>query len=377
MGSIAMSYSEKHDRGSFIAMSVNLQAVGAAIGSIIPLIINRDRTDVAGVPTAVYIIFIALMGLACLLSFLLKPPSKIVRDDGTRLFTVKSRGWLEELKANLEIFKDWRLAIMIPAFLPSECFLIYSGSVNAYHNDLRTRSLLSFLAVVIQVPCGFGLKYILDHKTRGRQKRALIGLAVVSIPLTAAWIWEIVRVRDYNRRDPPKHPLDWTEPRLAPTLILFAMTWVSSVLFQYITLYFLSALTNSPRKAAVYAVSHFPVPLHFPQPSRADNSLQGVYRSFLAAEEAICFGVDSLGMPYIKEAGTIFAFYAAGVLGFLYLAVFEVTETEYFTGEEGVVVPTKVVKEHPEMASKVEVELNADIRQVIVSAKTAQTKDAA
>jgi len=79
-------------------MSVNLQAVGAAVGGIIPLLINRNRKDVAGVPTAVYIIMVAMMGVACQLSFVLRHPSKIVRDDGTRLFTVSSRGWPEELK---------------------------------------------------------------------------------------------------------------------------------------------------------------------------------------------------------------------------------------------------------------------------------------
>jgi hypothetical protein len=199
MGSIAMSYSEEQERGSFITMSVNLQALGAAVGGFVPLLINRDRTDVAGVPTAVYVFIVAMMGLACVLSFLLQHPSKVVRDDGTQLFTSRSRGWVEELKSNLEIFRDWKLLIMVPAFLPSECFLVYSGSVNAYHNNLRTRCLLSFMAVVCQMPCGWGLQKILDHKTWPRRKRAFVGLATVSIPLMGAWIWEIIRVRDYDR----------------------------------------------------------------------------------------------------------------------------------------------------------------------------------
>ncbi len=42
MGYIAMSYSEEADRGAYITMSINLQAVGAVIGGIIPLIINRN-----------------------------------------------------------------------------------------------------------------------------------------------------------------------------------------------------------------------------------------------------------------------------------------------------------------------------------------------
>lgn len=45
MGSIAMSYSEEQDRGKYITMSINLQAVGAMVGGIIPLIINRDSVS--------------------------------------------------------------------------------------------------------------------------------------------------------------------------------------------------------------------------------------------------------------------------------------------------------------------------------------------
>ena len=250
-----MSYSEEDERGSFIAISVNLQAVGAAIGGLIPLIINRNSQEVAGVPVAVYIIILCMMGVACLIATGLRPPWKVIRGDGTQVATIRSRGFLEELKANVEVFKDWRLVLMIPAFLPSETFLVYGGSVNAYGNDLRTRCLLSFCAVCFQIPCGYGLQKILDHTAWSRRKRAFVSLATVSTPLMASWIWEIIRVRNYDRANPPAQPLDWSEPRFGPTFVLFVMRWVSSVLFQYLILYFLSCMSNDPRKTAVYSVS--------------------------------------------------------------------------------------------------------------------------
>ncbi len=255
MGSIAMSYSEEEERGSFIAISINLQAVGCVIGDLIALLINRNAISATGVPVAVYIVLIAMMGVGCLLALTLRPPSKVIRDDGTQVATLHTRGFVEEFKANLEIFKEWKLLLMIPAFLPSECFLVYGGSVNAYRNDLRTRCLLSFCAVVLQIPAGYGLQKILDHKTWTRRKRALIGLAVVGIPLLAAWIWEIVRTRNYNRHEIPAHALDWTDDGFAPIFVLFMLNWVSSILMQYVILYYLSCLTNLPTKAANYAVS--------------------------------------------------------------------------------------------------------------------------
>jgi hypothetical protein len=65
------------------------------------------------VPPAVYIVFMVMMGIGACASFLLMPPAKVIRDDGTQVATVKARGFMEELKSNLEIFRDWKLLIMV------------------------------------------------------------------------------------------------------------------------------------------------------------------------------------------------------------------------------------------------------------------------
>lgn len=77
-----------------------------------------------------------------------------------------------------------------------------------------------------------------------------------------------------------------------------------------------------------------------------DRQCQGVFRGFLGAGEAICFGVDSIDVPFMKEAAVIFTFYTTGVLVFAYLAAFHVTETEYFNGEDDVIIPKHILAEH-------------------------------
>lgn len=123
----------------------------------------------------------------------------------------------------------------------------------AHLNNLRTRSLLSFIAVCLQIPAGWALRSILDHETWGRRKRGLLGLTAVSLPLVAAWVWEMVRslrekeisliqsgivlvliplqirTRNYDRNSPPTDPTDWDEPRFAWIFILFMLNWVFSV----------------------------------------------------------------------------------------------------------------------------------------------------
>lgn len=81
-----------------------------------------------------------------------------------------------------------------------------------------------------------------------------------------------------------------------------------------------------------------------------------MFRGFLGAGEAICFGVDSISVPYVKESGVIFAFYTTGVLIFVYLAAFHIKETKYFTGEDDVVIPKHVLEEHAQEGGVVETE---------------------
>jgi hypothetical protein len=54
-----------------------------------------------------------MMVLGMFGAFALMPPSKIIRDDGTPVGVVQARTFMEELKANLEIFRDWKLLVMV------------------------------------------------------------------------------------------------------------------------------------------------------------------------------------------------------------------------------------------------------------------------
>jgi hypothetical protein len=88
-------------------------------------------------------------------------------------------------------------------------------------------------------------------------------------------------------------------------------------------MYYLGAITKDSVRLAHYA---------------------GIYRGVLAAGEALLFGLDSIKIPYIKEAGGIFAFYAAGSLICAYMGWYHIENTMYFK-EEHVVVPNHVIDE--------------------------------
>ena len=56
-----MSYSEERERGAFVSTALNLQALGAVVGGIIPLIINRDK--VRYLPTSLLFFFFLFLYL--------------------------------------------------------------------------------------------------------------------------------------------------------------------------------------------------------------------------------------------------------------------------------------------------------------------------
>ena len=129
-GYISTAYPEEREKGAYATMLMNMQGLGSVIGGIIPVIINRDKATAAGVPRPVYISFIVIMVVGGLITLLLQRPQKLRRDDGSTVAVHPARGAWDELKSNLLVFSDPILIIMLPAFFPAECFLVYSGSVN-------------------------------------------------------------------------------------------------------------------------------------------------------------------------------------------------------------------------------------------------------
>lgn len=305
-GYIQVAYSSDGNKGRFIAVQNTLQAAGSIACSILPVILNRDNVERAGVPMPVYITYISLMLAAAALALLaLRRPNEVTYSDGAAISELKGKlSRFQELAENLTVFKEWKLLCLLPAFLPAGSFLIYLGSVNAFQNTLRARSLLSFIALVVQIPFGHILHVILDRPAWSRRKRGLAGLAFVGIPLSVAWVWEIVRTRAFDRSAPPVNPVDWNDPEYGPIMVLFVLNWTASVLWQYLVPWFIGALGLPPEKLGHY---------------------MGVQRGVLAAGEAICFGVDAARISYVAFSGAIFGFYVAGIGALAYMCTFHVT----------------------------------------------------
>jgi hypothetical protein len=94
-------------------------------------------------------------------------------------------------------------------------------------------------------------------------------------------------------------------------------------LWHNIVYYWIGAITNSPQKLTHYV---------------------GVFRGVLGAGEAVCFGLDSIKIPYLAESGGVLLFYTIGIASFYYLGIYHIKDTNYDHHEEGAIVPNHILR---------------------------------
>jgi hypothetical protein len=111
---------------------------------VVVLGIIADRsTTLSHVPEAVYITIIAVQLVGVLYVGLISSPSSIRRNDGRPIAIFKSLGWFEELVALLKNVTTPKLLLLAPGFVASNIPTSFSGSLNSFYYDARTRALLN------------------------------------------------------------------------------------------------------------------------------------------------------------------------------------------------------------------------------------------
>lgn len=85
----------------------------------------------ARVPIAVYIVFIILMIAAIPIAFFfIVDPKRVQRSDGTAIRHYPHRGFMVELKNQVELLKDWRILVLTIPFFASEIAIIITSTLN-------------------------------------------------------------------------------------------------------------------------------------------------------------------------------------------------------------------------------------------------------
>ncbi len=180
-----MSYPTEDQKGRYISLFWTIWSMGAVIGSIIPTAQNWSNTSAGRVNDGTYIALFVLMLGGSVLAMFLVHPSKIVRDDGTKVYVVKHASLWTELKNVVKSVKvePWIILFFPYAFAGLWYGVYQSNDYNAYFFDVRTRSFNSIWYNVAQMVSAGLLGLFLDIKYFNRRSRALLvrGASVCSI----------------------------------------------------------------------------------------------------------------------------------------------------------------------------------------------------
>lgn len=226
-GAISYGYAEEKDKALYMTIQWIFCEGGSTVAALVALGINmHSARQEEGAPTAVYIVFIVIQVFAMVIALsLLVRPSKVVRSDGTHLAIFQPPTLKSELLGVLQMIKDYRFMMLMPAIFVAETALALQSSLNGYFFNLRTRSLNNVAFNFIQIPGSLGMTFILDNPRFGpRKTRALIGISVMgAITLgicsaEAAWL-----VQHNIDRNVPGPSTDWSDPEFAGAFVIYTI----------------------------------------------------------------------------------------------------------------------------------------------------------
>lgn len=203
-GAIMTSYPPPNRKGTYISIFWSIFNMGGVIGGLIPFILNYNRNEAASVNDGTYIGFMCFMSAGALLSLAILPPSRVIRDDGTRCTNIKYSNVSTELKEVLKLFLNWKMLLIIPASWASNFFYSYQfNNVNGLQFNLRTRGLNNVFYWGAQMLGSVGIGYVFDFSFPSRRMRGFVGIGVVALFGTAIWGGGLANQLNYSHDKPP------------------------------------------------------------------------------------------------------------------------------------------------------------------------------
>ncbi|TVU06850.1 hypothetical protein EJB05_46886, partial [Eragrostis curvula] len=255
-GAIMTSYPPPNRRGTYISLFWCLFNLGGVLGGLLPFGLNYRRGNDAGsVNDGTYIAFTAFMLVGAALSLLVLPPSRIVRDDGTRVTRVLYSSPATEGVEIVALFANWRMLLLLPATLATSFFSTYQfNNVNGVLFTLRTKGLNNVFFWAAQMLGSAAIGYFLDFGFASRRKRGLVGVFIVAVLGTAIWAGGLANQVTYTRdRLPAGGLIDFKDGRrYAGPFLLYFSYGLLTAMFQSLVYWTIGVLTNESQILSRY-----------------------------------------------------------------------------------------------------------------------------
>ncbi|OWB52915.1 hypothetical protein B5S27_g4498 [[Candida] boidinii] len=302
-----MSYPTEKTKGKFFFVFWSIFNIGAVIGSCIPLArtINNDGNSV---DDGTYVAFLVLTLLGSVVACFLLPVGKVIRPDGSRVVHQKNPNLKDELFELFRVMKrePWIL-LLFPMFFSSNWFYTYEQSVfNTTSFNIRTRSLNSLLFWFMQMIGSFVVGFMLDLPFLKRKTRGLLGWGFVFCVTFIIWGCGYLFEKDRYRGKVIDNPIDFKDSAYIGPMFLYMFYGFFDAVWQCYAYWIMGALTNSSRKAAVYA---------------------GYYKGLQSAGAAIAWRLDSVGVSYAAIFGSSWGLLAGSLIIAFPVLYYKIEET--------------------------------------------------
>lgn len=287
-GAIMTSYPPPNRKGTYISIFWSIFNMGGVIGGLIPFILNYHRSEAASVNDATYIGFMIFMSIGTLLSLGILPPSKVVRDDGTKCTDIQYSNVTTEAIEIAKLFTNWQMLLIIPAAWSGNFFYTYQfNNVNQIMFNLRTRGLNNVFYWGAQMLGSVGIGYVMDFSFKSRRMRGFAGISVVGVLGTTIWIGGLVNQLNYSRSDLPEK-LDFKDSgsAFAGPFVLYFSFGLLDAMFQSMVYWVIGALADNSEILSRYV---------------------GFYKGIQSAGAAVAWQVDTRKASFLSQLVTNFA----------------------------------------------------------------------
>ncbi|KAM1127061.1 UNC93-like protein 1 [Malus sylvestris] len=287
-GAIMTSYPPPNRKGTYISLFWSIFNMGGVIGGLIPFVLNYHRSEAASVNDATYIGFMIFMSIGTLLTLAILPPSKVVRDDGTKCTEIQYSNVTTEAIEIVKLFINWKMLLIVPAAWSSNFFYTYQfNNVNQIMFNLRTRGFNNVFYWGAQMLGSVVIGHIMDFSFKSRRMRGFAGISVVGVIGTAIWIGGLANQLNYSRGDLPEK-LDFKDSgsAFAGPFVLYFSFGLLDAMFQSMVYWIIGALADDSEILSRYV---------------------GFYKGIQSAGAAVAWQVDTRKASFLAQLVTNFA----------------------------------------------------------------------
>lgn len=270
-----------------------LRQLGQLIGASIQLSLNVKNNNTGKVGYVTYLVLIAIQCLGLPLAFLVSPPQKVIRSDGSKIDDpTKSKNFMREIGKIWALLKTKRIFLLIPILITGTWNGPYLGIYLTKYFSVRARTLGALLAAIVSTIADLFWGWFLDLKFFRRSTRAKLTWAIFSVIVLSLFGWAVSNQYLYDH-SPTKVNLDWTSPG-------FGRGFAMNVLLRFVDLqpclYFWKVSSNF--RFRFMDESHYVFVYWIV--GTFDNDVEtltlsvGILRSFESVGSALSYGVGAI-----------------------------------------------------------------------------------